>query len=224
MKAMPERRPVVLLTGFGPFPGIPENASTRLASELSAAAQDLYPSHAFSWARLPTEWHHGPRRLHELYRELAPSVAIHFGVSSRASGFEIELRGRNRLAAVADAAGVVPLTSKIDPGGPDELPTRLPVTRIMTSLRAHGLPASLSRDAGAYLCNAVLWHASDFGRRHDQSLRAGFIHLPAGLANLRRQSKRPPTPSRLDWGQALHGGLLIVAATLGIPPDRRRSS
>jgi len=218
---MPARRPVVLLTGFGPFPGMPENASTRLASDVATAAQDLYPAYAFTWAPLPTEWHRGPRRLHDLYREHAPAAAIHFGVSSRASGFEIETRGYNRYSAVADAAGVVPAVGPLDPQGPELLPTRLPIGRIVHALRAYGLPATLSRDAGGYLCNALLYHAADYGRRIARDLKTGFIHIPAGLAQIRRHSKRPPAHPRMTWNQAVLGGVLIVGATLGTPSERR---
>ena len=31
------RKPIVLLTGFGPFPGIPDNASSLLVPRLRAA-------------------------------------------------------------------------------------------------------------------------------------------------------------------------------------------
>ncbi|MFZ4806911.1 MAG: pyroglutamyl-peptidase I [Hyphomicrobiaceae bacterium] len=215
-------RRLVLLTGFGPFPGMPENASTRLAAELCDAAPRAFPSHAFAWSPVPTEWQRAPRHLHDLYRAHEPAAAIHFGVSGRASGFEIELCGRNRLSAIADAAGLVPLAGCLDPDGPDTLPSRLPVDRILQRLRAHGIPAALSRDAGGYLCNALLYHASAFGRRHDAGLRTGFIHLPAGLANLRQQPKRPPQRSRLTWAEALRGGLLIIGATLGVEPTAVR--
>jgi pyroglutamyl-peptidase len=217
MSPMRAGRPVVLLTGFGPFPGMPENASTRLASELATAARSTFPSHAFVAAHLPTEWHQGPRRVRDLYAAHEPAAAIHFGVSGRASGFEIEMRGHNRRAAIADAAGVVPQVRHLDPDGPPVLPSRLPIDRILMALRAHGLPVSLSRDAGGYLCNAVLYHASDLSRRH-RDLRAGFIHVPASLSPIRRLSKRPPIKSRLAWDEAVLGGLLIIAATLGLPP------
>lgn len=214
-------RPMVLLTGFGPFPGMPENASTRLAAELAVVARATFPSHAFIAAHLPTEWLQGPRRLTDLYAEHEPAAAIHFGVSGRASGFEIEMRGHNRRAAIADAAGVVPQARHIDPDGPLTLPSRLPIDRILMALRAHGLPVALSRDAGGYLCNAVLYHASDLCRRTGD-VKAGFIHVPASLAPMRRLSRRPPAPSRLDWNDAILGGLLIIAATLGLSPERRQ--
>lgn len=214
---MPTRRPLVLLTGFGPFPGMPDNASARLAETLAESARGHFPAYQFLAVSLPTEWIDGPRRLRGLYRELRPQAALHFGVSARATGFEIELRGRNRIAAVADAAGVVPADRAIDPDGPPALPARLPVTRIFAALRAHGLPVSLSRDAGGYLCNALLYHASDFGRRHDPTLKAGFFHVPASLAPYRRQPKRPPARSLLDWEDAIRGGLVIIGSTLGSP-------
>lgn len=216
-----DRRPVVLLTGFGPFPGIAENASTRLAEESAEVAQRLFPAYSFHAAELPTEWHDGPQRARQLYRDHAPVAAIHFGVSARTRVFEIETRARNLRSLTADAAGIVPSEPALAADGPDILASRLPVSRILERLRRHGIPAALSRDAGGYLCNAVLYHAADFGRRHDQRLRAGFIHIPASLAQSRAQARRPAAPSRLDWDDALFGSLLIVSATLGLAPDLR---
>ena len=218
------RRPMVLLTGFGPFPGMPENASTRLARDVGQLAEDLFPAFAFESVALPTEWHRGPALARALYDRHEPVAAIHFGVSGRAQGFEIELRGRNRLAAIADASGHTPQAGRLDPRGPDVLTTRLPAARILALLRAHRLPAMPSWDAGGYLCNALLYQAADYGRRHASDLKTGFIHIPAGLARPSRQPKRPPAPSLLAWPDAVLGGLLIVAATLGQPLPRRLST
>ena len=58
-----QARTTVLITGFGPFPGVPVNATMRLLPELALAAPRLFPDVRFAVEVLPTEWAAGPRRL-----------------------------------------------------------------------------------------------------------------------------------------------------------------
>ena len=97
-RAMANGRSTVLLTGFGPFPSVPANATSLLVPRIAEAARTAFPGIAFEVRTLPTEWAAGLAHLDELYDAIAPSVALHFGVSSRARGFEVEARGVNRRA------------------------------------------------------------------------------------------------------------------------------
>jgi pyroglutamyl-peptidase len=159
-------RTTVLLTGFGPFPDMPVNATMVLVPAVAERARLTYPGVVFVTEILPTEWAAAPARLAEMMGTLYPDVAIHFGVSPRARGFEIETRAVNQCAPLADACGALPAGLAVDPGGPDQLRTRLPAAHIVARLRALGIPAFLSRDAGTYLCNAVLYASLD-GLRED---------------------------------------------------------
>src|SRR5262245_24302580 len=98
-------RPVILLTGFGPFPGMPENASARLVERLAPAARRIFSGFGIEAAVLPTEWRAGPQRLESLLAAFQPVIALHFGVSAHAKGFTVESRGRNAACALPDAAG-----------------------------------------------------------------------------------------------------------------------
>jgi pyroglutamyl-peptidase len=216
-------RTTVLITGFGPFPGAPVNATMRLLPELSRAATKLFPDVRFVVEVLPTEWAAGPRRLELLLAEVVPDLALHFGVSSRARGFEIEQRARNACAAAPDASGALPTRAAIRDGGAEHLSASLPVRHIVARLRQRGIPAFVSRDAGSYLCNAALYHSLSCAK-DASGRRVGFVHIPATLA-------RPGSPNRgragacpLTWEEALDGALEIVAACLGrMRPGARRA-
>ena len=158
-RASAKARTTVLITGFGPFPGVPVNATMRLLPELARAAPRLFPDVRFAVEVLPTEWAAAPRRLQELLAEVEPDLALHFGVSSRARGFEIEQRARNACSASPDASGVLPAGPALRDGGAEHLPASLPVRHIVTRLRRLGIPAFVSRDAGSYLCNAALYYS-----------------------------------------------------------------
>jgi pyroglutamyl-peptidase len=221
-RAMANGRSTVLLTGFGPFPSVPANATSLLVPRIAEAARVAFPGIAFEVRTLPTEWTAGLAHLDELYETLAPTVALHFGVSSRARGFEVEARGVNRRAYVPDAAGAFPSTPALSEGGADHLASTVPVSAIVARLRQRGLPAFVSRDAGAYLCNAALYTALDRARRHARDLRIGFIHLPASLLVEERRPQFGPHPRcPLTWRETIDGGLEIIGATLGRPVSRR---
>ena len=72
----PASRPVVLLTGFGPFPGVPRNASADLFTELAATHPDHFPGFTLAAAVLPVDWTDAPRRLAEVLIATAPAIAV----------------------------------------------------------------------------------------------------------------------------------------------------
>jgi pyroglutamyl-peptidase len=217
-------RTTVLLTGFGPFPRVPVNATMRLVPELAEKARVAFPGVAIVTEILPTEWVAAPERLAVLLRETEPDVSIHFGVSPRARGFEIETRAVNRCAIAADACGAMPANACVDPDGPDHLRTRLPAAEIVRRLRAQGIPAFQSRDAGTYLCNAILYTALDHVRGSAQNddtwPKCGFVHIPAQVATATGRQTRTgylgaTGAPRMSWEQTLAGGLEIIRACFG---------
>ncbi|HXF53453.1 MAG TPA: pyroglutamyl-peptidase I [Hyphomicrobiaceae bacterium] len=205
---MGERHPTLLITGFGPFPGYPSNASGLLAHAVADRAARCLPGCRVRAATLPTEWIAGPMRLAQLDAELRPALAIHFGISRRARGFVIECRARNIAARAADAIGALPPGGRIVPDGPETLSSTLPAGRILARLRRLGVPAALSQDAGSYLCNAILYHSLAAAR--EDASRRGFVHVPPGIANGMARCQ-------LDWNSAVIGGLEIVRTCLGGP-------
>jgi pyroglutamyl-peptidase len=207
----------VLLTGFGPFPGTPVNATMVLVPLIARAAQRAFPDIRLVTAILPTEWTGAPRRIDAVIEEHEPDVALHFGVSSRATGFDIEARGRNRRACSPDAAGCMPDAERICAASPPHLPARLPAREIAGRLRSRGIAANVSRDAGGYLCNALLFHVLARARRAGGPLKAGFIHVPQALAATPIRSHARRGNCRLSWVDAVDGGVEIVAACLGRP-------
>lgn len=211
-------RPLVLLTGFGPFPTVAANATSILVPRIAEATRRAVPGVAIAAHILPTEWEASLSLLGDMMRRLRPVIALHFGVSGRATGFEIETRGRNRCSQSEDAAGLLPSNEYVSPGGPEFLSATLPAAHIVGRLRRRGLPAQLSRDAGGYLCNALLYRSLEIARTSGMPARSGFVHLPASLVNERRPALEPRPAGHLTWDGVIEGSLEIVAATLGRRP------
>jgi pyroglutamyl-peptidase len=213
--AEPNDRPVILITGFGSFPTVAANATSVLVPRIAETARHALPGITVAASILPTEWEAGLAQLSALVERLKPTVSLHFGVSGRATGFEIETRGRNRCSLSEDAAGKLPSDIRLSADGPEYLQATLPAAYIVTRLRRRGLPAQISRDAGGYLCNALLYHSLEIARRSSLPGRTGFIHLPANLIGERRPSLEPRVAGRLTWSDVVEGGLEILSATLG---------
>ncbi|MGE0701379.1 MAG: pyroglutamyl-peptidase I [Hyphomicrobiaceae bacterium] len=212
---MPQDRPAVLITGFGPFPTVAANATSVLVPRIAEACRRAVPGVAFSAFILPTEWQASLALLDELTVRLRPVVSLHFGVSGRATGFEIETRGRNVCSQSEDAAGKLPDAACVSPGGPEFLPATLPAAHIVERLRRRGLPAQVSRDAGGYLCNALLYRSLEIARAFGAPARSGFVHLPASLVNERRPALEPRSGMALSWDDVVEGSVEIAAAALG---------
>ena len=212
-----QERPVILLTGFGPFPGVPANATTILVPRIAEAARRAFAGSVIVSHIVPTEWGAGLNVVDQLYRDLRPEIALHFGVSSRATGFEIETRGRNKCHRSQDAAGLLPALDRVSASGPEFLPSPLPAAHIVERLRRRGLPAMISRDAGCYLCNALLYRGLEVTRGQAQAPRIGFVHLPSSLLNERNPGRGPLPSCRLRWDDVISGGLEIIGACLGRP-------
>jgi pyroglutamyl-peptidase len=208
-------RTTVLITGFGPFPGVPVNATMRLVPELAERAASTFAGLRIASAILATEWVAAPRRLDHLLCEVRPDLALHFGVSGRARGFEIEMRACNRCAVSPDAAGALPPARAVREDGPPHLGAGLPVQYLVARLRRRSIPAFASRDAGEYLCNATLYHALSRAREAP-GRRVGFIHVPATLARPGGENRGRSGACALTWEQAVDGSLEILAGCLGL--------
>lgn len=214
-----EARTTVLVTGFGPFPGVPVNATMRLVPALAERIPQLFPGVRLASEILATEWLSAPRRLEAVLAKVRPDLVLHIGVSSRARGFEIESRARNACMASPDASGALPPAAGVRADGAEHLAASLPVRHIVARLRRRGIPAYVSRDAGAYLCNATLYH-SLASAREVPGRRVGFIHVPATLARPGGANRGRTGACPLTWEQAVAGGLEILAACLGRPALR----
>jgi pyroglutamyl-peptidase len=176
----------VVIAAFGPFPGAPSNPSGRLATVLArrrrpALAGIEITTHIFATAYAAVD-----RDLSELLAR-KPDVLLIFGLAGRRRHVCIETRARNaRSVLFPDASGWRPKRAVIEPAQ-RALTGNAPFPRLVNALlRRVALPARLSRDAGAYLCNYAYWRAL-------QAVRGGrplvqFVHIPWVNAMPRRAS------------------------------------
>jgi len=199
-------RPTVLLTGFGPFPGVPVNASGELVRKAGRTARRTLPHVRFTVAILPTEWIRAPRLIATLHDRHRPVLALHFGVASGTRSIRLEVQALNFCRGSRDAAGALPVARLLSEDGPAARRSSIAAPAIVLALNAKGYPSSISNDAGGYLCNAVLYHSLAAVEARG-GCQVGFVHIPTDLSE-------PP----LDMTNATAAALEIIKIALEAVP------
>jgi pyroglutamyl-peptidase len=206
---MAGRAIVLLVTGFGPFPGAPSNPSERLVRGLRGAFARRM---ARLGVRLDTrilDVTHATiaPALAALEGELAPDAALHFGLAGRRRVVTVETRAhnRNRLFSV-DADKRLPCGLLLERGGPATRRASAPVTRLISALD-RATPTRSSIDAGAYVCNRTLWHSLAQAPRARPVV---FVHIPRPRRAGARRG-RDARPARVDLQRMAQVACLVMA-------------
>lgn len=163
----------VLLTGFGPFPGVPRNPS-RLAVE---RFPDELAGRKIDRLVLPTIYDAAGPTIESRLVATRPHICLCLGVASD-DVLRLETVARNHgTVAVPDESGAV-RSGPIEPAGPDTYACTLPFAAIQPVLGQRGVAARLSDDAGSYVCNHVFYTARHAIERHGLATACGFVHVP----------------------------------------------
>lgn len=217
----------LLVTGFGPFPGVAENPSAAIARRVAASPR---------WRRLGVEAEALvlPTAYAALEGLLAPALrggvdaVLMIGVAGRARKVRVERRAANRASILLpDAAGRRRTALAFVPGESHRQAT-VSAARVLHRLRRHAVPCVRSQDAGRYLCNASYFAALA------EPVPVLFLHIPKPPP--RRPPRRPPrTPpgypprfprrrSRASWPERLAASFVDVAIDLLAEARRRKSA
>lgn len=192
---------VILVTGFGPFPGAPFNPSGTLVKRLARGMTQRLALHGLrlECRILPTVYASIASDLARLEEELRPIAMLHFGLAGRRPNVTVERRAHNRFRPLSfDAAGKLPPRRKLDEAAPFTRPIAITPQRLAAQLDAAS-PCGLSNDAGAYVCNQTLWHSlARAGTRP-----ALFIHIPRPRRKgpRRAASHRPTMDALVRMGE-----------------------
>ncbi|RDX25110.1 peptidase C15, partial [Bifidobacterium breve] len=85
--------------------------------------------------------------------------------------------------AKPDADNVTPRREPIDPDGPAAYWTRLPLRSILNDFADDSIPATLSSDAGTFVCNSLFYNLLNWTATQERVL-GGFVSFPlVGLAH-----------------------------------------
>ena len=164
----------ILVTGFGPFPGVDHNPTELLIDLIRENESHNATRHLV----LPVSFGHVLSDLIPAVDAHSPKQLLHLGVASESNTIRVETQAYNHIQArVPDIDGRQPRNARVTTQHPKAalLPGSPRAQSIVTNLSEHGLPAVSSTDAGRYVCNALFYMSLlKFGGCADVS----FVHIP----------------------------------------------
>ena len=173
----------ILVTGFEPFATSSLNPSGEIVKAL--IGDDLVT------AILPVVFGQASAQLRELIDLHKPSAVLCLGQAEGRSELTPERIAINLVdARIADNAGNQPLEQRIMTDGPDGYFSTLPIEKMVASMKAAGIPASISLSAGTFVCNHIFYVLQDYLK--DSAIKSGFMHVPL-MDEQRREFPTLPT-------------------------------
>ena len=177
----------ILVTGFEPFATSSLNPSGEIVKAL--IGDDLVS------AILPVVFGQASAQLRELIDLHKPTAVLCLGQAEGRSMMTPERIAINLDdARIVDNAGNQPLVQRIIADGPDGYFSTLPIEQMVTSMKAAGIPASISLSAGTFVCNYIFYVMQDYLK--DSSIISGFMHVPLMDEQRREYPTLPTMPIR----------------------------
>jgi len=166
------------VAGFGPFPGVPKNPSAEIVQALTKMQRFRAANIALDTAIFPTAYGAAEAELEKLIAKKSDAIVL-FGVAGGARHIRVETIARNRASILhPDHARFTPATRKLIGDGAERMSVRGPAMRMRAAIRAAGVKAELSINAGRYLCNAVFYRALAATAALKPPPLTFFIHVP----------------------------------------------
>ena len=177
----------ILVTGFEAFDKSTLNPSAEIVKALKG--DDLVT------AILPVVFGQASAQLRELIDLHKPSAVLCLGLAVGRSEITPERIAINlENARIADNAGNQPLEQRIIADGPDGHFSTLPIEKMVASMKAAGIPASISLSAGTFVCNHIFYVLQDYLK--DSSVKSGFMHVPLMDEQRKEYPNLPTMPIR----------------------------
>mgnify|MGYP000962239709 FL=1 len=174
----------LLLTYFGPFPGVPVNPTVALAEGAVRALNTARPDLRVVARKLPVSYDGSSAALRAALQEVQPDALISLGVAVGRDVVSLEQVAINLdSAGIEDNDGDRRCDEPIVPDGREAYFSSLPVRASYERLRAAGEPVEISYTAGTYVCNHVFYEGQRISRELGLSIPAGFVHVPATRAD-----------------------------------------
>lgn len=213
----------VLVTGFGPFPGMPVNPSAELARRLGRSRRLARASLDVTVEILETRYDVVADLLPTILSQADADIVLMLGVAARTAKLRVEERGIKCVNMLTPDAGGA-CASVTGAGLAAALVTRVSVIPCVTALGKAGLPARRSNNAGRYLCNAGYYEALRLCGRRTPVL---FVHVPRPApqaGRVPRARRRSPRPTLAAMERGLVELVLRVAAGARAHRSRRARS
>lgn len=169
---------MILVTGFGPFPGVARNATAEIVEGLNMDKVRTLV--------LPVKWHVAPELVLRAAREYGASVVLMNGVAAPVQPLFVERGAHSRCGSHADVDGHRANTVRPFETRPMTIDVRkvarvarAEIARAPSAFRAivPGVKIAPVRKKNDYLCNHTSYEVARAG------ITCGFLHWPSSLSD-----------------------------------------
>lgn len=178
----------VVMSGFGPYEGVDVNPAREVPRILAEQGRAMLGDDCSEMLRdcevsvnaveLPVSFANAWPTLLDAIEACDANIVIATGVKRESRGIALERCAKNLMGdARPDADNETPRRGPIDSDGPAAYWTRLPLRAILKDFTDHEIPATLSSDAGTYVCNSVFYNLMHWSSTKSRVL-AGFVSFP----------------------------------------------
>jgi pyroglutamyl-peptidase len=217
----PHQRPTgqghtVLVTGFGPFPGVRINPTGRLMELVSRRLARGFSGITAHGGRLTVRYALARAELEALLADARPEAVLLLGLASRSRMVRVERHARRLDSPLHPDAGGTGGAAHA-PGSDLPLTSTAALGPALAAMQRAGIRARISPSAGRYLCNAV--YAAALERAAGRPVL--FVHVPW----LRHQPGTVPARRVARWRpaeQALVAALTAIAVQMATDARCRR--
>lgn len=171
-------KPIVLITGFGPYLNHPVNASWEAVKIMNKEQIEKKHNVEFVQIELPVTYENVDEFVPALWETHTPKLMIHVGVSSIGQCLQLESQAHRKGYKKKDYLDKLPANWSCLADGAIRLQTKLDVERICKEFNGDNPPderyrAEVSLDAGRYLCEYIYYTSLSI-----DSSRTLFVHVP----------------------------------------------
>lgn len=161
----------ILVTGFGPFPGVPKNPCQTVLAFLESRRPTEILTHT-----LPVSYRRSIVELDTMIAERQPRCIVQLGVSAKTDLVKLEQFAYNiRDASIPDVDGEYCRAVPIRAGGlAVARQSTCDLQELQRQLLSRGYQTVLSTDPGKYVCNNIYWHTLDTYPK----IPSVFVHIP----------------------------------------------
>lgn len=208
----------LLVTGFEPFGGETRNPAGEILSLLPRRRAGL----SITKLVLPVVFGESAKKAGAAIRELGPAAVLMLGQAGGRPDVTVERVAINLDdARIPDNRRKRPVDRPIDPSGPAGLFSTLPVRAMVETIRAAGIPASISLSAGTFVCNHLLYSVLRQLSLESPRAIAGFIHLPWLPEQAAAKNGQPSMSLELELA-AVMASIDAIGAALALPAGEGR--
>lgn len=198
----------LLLTAFDPFGGEPVNP----ALEAVKLVADQIGNVNVVKLEVPTVFRKSIATVAEAIEKEKPDVVLCIGQAGGRYDLTPERVAINLDdARIKDNEGNQPIDTVIFEDGEPAYFTTLPIKAMVQSIRAAGIPASVSNTAGTFVCNHLMYGVLYTLAKKYPGVRGGFMHVPFIPTQVVNRPTPAPSLSMELIAKGIEAGILAIA-------------